>query len=97
MQPGRTIHCTPSFRVLSEQQIREIHLATLEVLERTGVEVYHSEARQMLRQAGCRLEGRRVRFPSSLVEACIASAPSRVVICNREGKRCLFLGWALKK
>jgi trimethylamine--corrinoid protein Co-methyltransferase len=91
MQPGRTIHCTPSFRVLSEQQIREIHLATLEVLERTGVEVYHSEARQMLRQAGCRLEGRRVRFPSSLVEACIASAPSRVVICNREGKRCLFL------
>jgi trimethylamine--corrinoid protein Co-methyltransferase len=90
-ETDHTIHRTPSFRVLSDDQLREIHHASLEVLERTGVEVLHEQAREMLKGAGCRVDGQRVRYPSALVEQCIAAAPSRVVIHNREGKRVMFL------
>jgi trimethylamine--corrinoid protein Co-methyltransferase len=91
MDPDSTLHRTPSFRVLAEDQIQAIHLATLEVLEGTGVEVYHAGARELLRQGGCQVEGRRVRFPAALVERSIAAAPSRVVICDRDGERSMFL------
>jgi len=76
---------------MSEDQLYEIHLAVLEVLERTGVEVQHEQARELLIRAGCRVEGTRVRYPAALVERCIAGAPSLVVICDRNGKRTLFL------
>jgi trimethylamine--corrinoid protein Co-methyltransferase len=89
--PDHTIHRTPSFNVLSPDQLKEIHGASLEVLERTGVDVYHEQARELLKVAGCRVEGRRVRFPTSLVEDCIHSAPSRIVIYNRLGARAMVL------
>jgi len=86
-----TVHRTPSFQVLSEDQLYEIHLAVLEVLERTGVEVQHEQARELLIKAGCRVDGTRIRYPAVLVERCIAGAPSRVVICDRDGNRTMFL------
>jgi trimethylamine--corrinoid protein Co-methyltransferase len=90
-EADHTIHRSPSFRVLAADQIGEIHRASLEVLERTGVEVLHEPARTMLEAAGCRVEGRRVRYPASLVERCISTAPSRVVIHDRTGRRVMFL------
>src|SRR5690606_34207153 len=36
-------------------------------------------------------DGNRVRFPSRLVEWAVRSAPSRVVISDRNGKRSMFL------
>ncbi len=38
-QSTRYILDSPYLRVLSEYQCREIHMATLEALERTGIEV----------------------------------------------------------
>lgn len=81
----------PTFRVLSDEQIRKIHGATLEVLERTGVDVRHREARELLASAGCRVEGLRVRYPPALVERCLAQAPSRVVLHRRDGQEAMIL------
>jgi len=78
-------------KVLTEEQLYQIHLSTLEVLERTGIDVHHQEAVDLLRKAGCRVSGRRVHYPAMLVESCIQSAPCRVVISNREGERSMFL------
>ncbi len=44
MRSNFKVNCSPGFRVLSEEQIEELHLATLEVLERTGVDVLEKEA-----------------------------------------------------
>ena len=63
MHPDYTVHRTPSFKVLSEDQLYEIHLAVLEVLEGTGIEVRHEEARELLTRAGCRIDGTVVRYP----------------------------------
>ncbi|HHW07039.1 MAG TPA: trimethylamine methyltransferase [Clostridia bacterium] len=79
------------FRVFTESQLERIYNAVLEVLERTGADIHNPEALELLRDAGCWVDGIRVRFPSHVVERAIASAPSRVTLADRTGKRVLFL------
>jgi len=83
---------TPQFSVLSESQIRDIHLAALEVLRRTGIRFHHAGAVDMLRQAGAFVSaGNLVRFPASMVEDAIGSVPGRVIMCDRDGDPAMFL------
>lgn len=82
---------TPYTRVLSDDQVYEIHLATMELLQRTGVEVYEERAKRLLKEAGCLVTGNRVRFPSDLVMKCIQSAPERISIYNRDGQAAMML------
>ena len=79
-------------RVLGDEDIRHIHAATLEVLERTGVSITVQEGRDVLLAAGA-TEGEKtaIRIPSRLVERAIESAPSSVVLSNRLGDQCCFL------
>ena len=39
---GRELHNQPYVKVLNTDQIEQIHLATLAVLERTGIQVTHA-------------------------------------------------------
>jgi len=81
----------PRIRILSDDQVREIHFTSLEILERTGVEVRNVRALEMLRKAGARVSGERVRMPSQLVKHAIDSAPERVVLSRRTGERVMAL------
>jgi trimethylamine--corrinoid protein Co-methyltransferase len=81
-------YSSPRFNVLSEDQCEEILLATEEILAKTGVAVYDDEARDILKKAGCWVDGARVRIPSPVVERALRSAPQRVTLCNsRTGSR----------
>ncbi len=78
----------PRFQILSEDQIRHLHNATLEVLERTGVKVNNPEALELLDGAGARVgDDNVVKIPSFLVDEALRNAPSRVVVCDRQGNR----------
>jgi trimethylamine--corrinoid protein Co-methyltransferase len=82
----------PQFSVLSDSQLEDLHLAALEVLRRTGVRFFHQGALETLREAGVFVsDGNLVRFPASLVEDALASAPSRIVMCDRDGDAQVFL------
>jgi len=81
----------PQLRALSEDQIEELHLATLEILRRTGVNVLEEEAQELLKKAGAEVDGERVRIPAHLVEWAIQVAPPRVVLCDRDGNPAMFL------
>lgn len=81
----------PKLRMLSEKQVEQVHSATLEVLERTGVKLTHPRARDMLSGAGARITGDRVRFPAWMVEDAIRKAPPRVVLGRRDGDRSVVL------
>jgi trimethylamine--corrinoid protein Co-methyltransferase len=85
------VNASPSFRVLSQSQIEQMHAGTLEVLRRTGVRVMLDEGREMLAKAGCWVDGDIVRFPAHLVEWAIRTAPSRVVLCDRNGRPAMDL------
>lgn len=83
---------TPQFSILSESQIRDIHLAALEVLRRTGIRFHHVGAVDMLKQAGAFVSaGNLVKFPASMVEDAISSVPNRVIMCDRDGEPAMFL------
>ncbi len=60
-----------------------VHEATLALLEETGVEVRHPGARELLAEAGARLEGTRARIPAAMVDAALQSAPRRFTIQER--------------
>ena len=80
------------FRVLSDEQCQQIHLASLEILSRTGIRVMDEEAVALLREAGADVtDGNLVRYPPHLVEWALSVAPPRVVLCHRNGERVMWL------
>ena len=91
MQSNLVMNLAPIFRVLSKDQCAEIHRASLEILETTGMALREPQALELLQAAGAHVKDGRVRTPSFLVEEAIRSAPSRVTIFDREGNRAMFL------
>jgi trimethylamine--corrinoid protein Co-methyltransferase len=77
-----------SVNVFTEAEMDDIHLATLEVLERTGVFVEDDEALDIFKDGGCRVdrEKRIVTIPPHVVEDAIRSAPAKFVLCGRDPK-----------
>ncbi len=74
----------PRMTMLSDEQCRTIHTASLEILRRTGVRVYHDEALKLLRDADALVSDENlVRFPAGLVEWAVEQAPSRIGLCRR--------------
>ena len=83
---------TPQFSLLSESQIRDLHLAALEVLRRTGIRFHHAGAVDMLKKAGAFVsDGNLIKFPARMVEDAISSVPGRVIMCDRDGEPYMFL------
>ena len=82
---------TPIMKILNEDQLSAIHTATLAVLEKTGVTITHPQAIEILKGAGCSVEGHRVRIPAELVEKAISTAPKRVTLGNRDDSRQIVL------
>ncbi len=92
MKTGFKSQCLPSYRILSDEQIQELHRASLDILETVGVRVSDGAAVAMLRAAGCRVKDQEiVLFPKWLVEECIRSTPSRITIFNRKGEEAMRL------
>jgi trimethylamine---corrinoid protein Co-methyltransferase len=77
---------------LGPAHIEAFHQATLDLLDRTGVIVAHQDALTLLKAAGARVEGQRVRIPPHLVEAALASAPRSIDIYDRLGRVAMRLG-----
>jgi trimethylamine--corrinoid protein Co-methyltransferase len=76
---------TPQFRVLSDRQIVRLYQATLECLQRTGVNVLNEEARRLLTKAGARIDGVRARIPPHIVQDAIAANPRSFTLWGRDG------------
>ena len=88
-QPGFNSHGS---QILSDSQLAEIHHASLEILRRTGVRVHDSQACNLLGDAGCFIsDGNLVKFPAAVVEEALSRAPSRIVLCDRNGKPSVYL------
>ena len=77
---------------LSPEQCQKLHNASLEILARTGVRLYHQEAVELLKKAGASVsEGNRVRIPSGLVEKAFSTVPKQITLHDRHGEPTLFL------
>ncbi len=85
------INFRPRLAVLNDAQIEQIHQATLELLEQTGIQISHRRALELFHGAGARVDGKRVRLPAWMVENALRQAPPRIVLGNRNGERKVFL------
>jgi len=85
------LYFKPQLRVINDAQIKQLHMASLEVLERVGIKLTHPKALELLRGAGARVQNDRVRIPSWMVEDAIRKAPSRIVLGKRTGERTVYL------
>jgi len=87
------IHFTsPQFHLLSDKQMEELHLATLQVLEKTGVAFDCQEAVDILGEAGADVsDPQRVKIPSYLVEQALRTAPKTITLYTREGEPAMVL------
>jgi trimethylamine--corrinoid protein Co-methyltransferase len=76
----------PTVRMLSDEQIKEIHHTSLDILSQTGIVMKNDQARQLLLDAGAWESGDRIKIPPHLVTDAIAAAPSRITLHNRLGE-----------
>jgi trimethylamine--corrinoid protein Co-methyltransferase len=89
LQAGARRNAALRLAVFTGQELAEIHLATLEVLERTGVFVEDEEALEIFHGGGAAVDRTRrvVRLAPHMVEEAIASAPPYFVACGRTPDR----------
>jgi trimethylamine--corrinoid protein Co-methyltransferase len=77
----------PKSTLLDRAACSRIHQASLTILQRTGVRVYHEEAIRLYVQAGGQLsDGNLVKLPADAVEWALGKAPNRVTL-HRRGSR----------
>lgn len=77
---------------LSTGKLQRLHSASLEVLEKTGVRLLERRALDLLREAGCSVDGDAlVRFPPKLVEWAIAAAPKDLALYDQMGEPAIRL------
>ena len=87
MQVHRTnyrVNETPTFQVLTEDQIEAIYQAALRVLNETGVRVYDKQGMEVAHSAGAIIEetgedSSLIKIPHWVVEKALVTVPSRVV------------------
>ncbi|WP_028307168.1 trimethylamine methyltransferase family protein, partial [Desulfitibacter alkalitolerans] len=78
--------------ILSPGQCEEVLLAAQEILERTGVTFHDDDALEVMKKAGCFVNGNRVKIPSYIVDRALRTVPHRVTLCNsRTGSRDVLL------
>jgi trimethylamine--corrinoid protein Co-methyltransferase len=83
----------PKIKVLSQENIRQIHEDALVVLSRTGVQIESERALKLLaKRGGVNVAGECVTFERETVEWAIQSAPSHFAVFNRRGEPAFEFG-----
>lgn len=84
----------PSLQVLSADEIHQIHMASMELLEKSGVEVLDENALNYFEQAGAIVdrENKLVKIPIGLVNDCLAKCSPSVTLYNSDGTKAMVVG-----
>ncbi|MBN1178101.1 MAG: trimethylamine methyltransferase family protein [Anaerolineae bacterium] len=85
MRTNYVINSGVRFSMFSQDQLEEMFWGVLHLLEYTGLDVMHDEAREILKGAGAWVEGKRVRLPSYLVKKSLQMAPRSFTLFARDG------------
>lgn len=79
-------------RVLSDDQVEAIHLASLKILSDTGIDFLEPAARAMLPKDGVTIDEARVRFDPEFVMEAISTCPSEFTLHARNPAHDLRIG-----
>ncbi|MEM7281608.1 MAG: trimethylamine methyltransferase family protein [Pseudomonadota bacterium] len=82
----------PYVEPLSQEQITTIHDASMDILEDVGVDFRDPIALTQLKEAGCQVDGERVRFDRHHVMELVSSIPSDITLIARNPQHSVNLG-----
>jgi trimethylamine--corrinoid protein Co-methyltransferase len=77
---------------MGREECEKIHLASLEILQRTGVDVHDERAREILAGGGARIDGIRAHIPEFMVSRALSTAPKRLSLYDRSGRVAIRAG-----
>jgi trimethylamine--corrinoid protein Co-methyltransferase len=85
------VNATPTFEVLSEDEIEAIYFAALRVLYETGVRVYDQEGVDLAHSGGAIVEDKTddsslVKIPPWMVDRALSTLPRKVVVTGPDRK-----------
>jgi trimethylamine--corrinoid protein Co-methyltransferase len=85
------VNATPTFQVLTEDEVEGIYFSALTVLYQTGVRVYDEEGVRVAYEGGAIVEDRQadsalVKIPPWLVDKALATLPRKVVVTGPDRK-----------
>ena len=74
------------YKLLSEDDLKVLHRATVEVLNEVGINLQHAEAREMMAGNGCRVDHDKqlVRIPEEVLLKFVEKAPTRITLNGRD-------------
>ncbi len=75
---------TPQFRILSDNQCRELFHSTLDCLKYIGMRIQNEAAKDLLAAAGADIDGDTVRFPVHIIQDAIAATPRTFTVWGRD-------------
>ena len=79
------------YQPLTQKQIKQIHQASLTVLERTGIIVENEAALALYQQGGAKVDAKRVYISSAMVGEALEKTPSSVLLAGRDPEQDLVL------
>lgn len=80
------------WKILADNEIKQIHEAALDILENTGLIFESAEVRNLLVKGGAVCKSETIFFPKGLIEDCIAKNRRTVNMCDREGRSLFAIG-----
>jgi trimethylamine--corrinoid protein Co-methyltransferase len=92
MKPVELHTFQPRLKVLNREQAWAIHIAALEILEKTGFKMEHPGVLEMLADAGAKVSnGDWVKLPAYLIEEALRSAPRQIALYDHKGNKTMPL------
>jgi len=83
-----------TFKVLSESEIKDIHEASIDILENCGVKILGKDMLDFLKEKGLDIDKEKqiVRFSRKCIEDSLAKVPEKFDVFDRNGKFAFTLG-----
>jgi len=78
-------------RYLEQDEVEQIHNATLEVLRRVGLRSKSKRILEIFQQGGADVRNDTVRLPEHIVKDAVRNAPKQILLCGRNSKYDILL------
>ena len=74
------------YRLIKTDDAKKIHMATLEVLESTGMHCPSNKIMKIFETAGAEVdhEGKRIKIPQHLIDDALQKVPHQIIFCGRD-------------
>ena len=80
------------YEALTQEQVEQIHRASMQILETVGIDFRYPPALEVLKKGGARVEGERVFFSEQMVMTQIEKAPAEFTIYARNPEYDVIIG-----